>query len=101
MTVEIASCWTMGSMCLCAEHFLFAVVPVVPGRCPPAGHGPVRRAGTGRNETLLRVRGPVHAKVQQGEILPGLRQTAAPAQGSGTAAEKIPVVYAFRALKIP
>lgn len=88
-------------MCLCAKHFLFAFVQVVPGRCPPARHGPVRRAGTGRNETLLRVRGRVHAEVQPGEVLPGLRETAAPPQGGTTAAEKIPAVYAFRALKIP
>lgn len=31
-----------GEMYLCAEHFLFSVVPLVPGDCPPAGRCSVR-----------------------------------------------------------
>lgn len=75
------------------EHFLFAAVPVVSGRRPPAGRGPVRRdqQEPGRGETLRRVRGRVHAEVQPGQILPGLRGADAPEERSRTTAEKIPV----------
>lgn len=84
------------------KHFLFAVVPVVSGRRPPSGRGPVRRdqQEPGRGETLRRVRGRVHAEVQPGQILPGLRGADAPEERSRTAEEKIPPVYAFRALKV-
>ena len=83
------------------EHFLFAAVPVVSGRRPPAGCGPVRRdqQEPGRGETLRCVRGRVHTEVQPGQILPGLRGAGAPEERSRTAAEKIPPVYAFRAVK--
>ena len=83
------------------EHFLFAAVPVVSGRRPPAGRGPVRRdqQEPGRGETLRRVRGRVHAEVQPGQILPGLRGAGASEERGRTAAEKIPPVYAFRAVK--
>ena len=75
------------------EHFLFAAVPVVSGRRPPAGRGPVRRdqQEPGRGKTLRRVRGRVHAEVQPGQILPGLRGADAPEERGRTAAEKIPV----------
>lgn len=84
------------------EHFLFAAVPVVSSRRPPAGRDPVRRdqQEPGRGETLRRVRGRVHAEVQPGQILPGLCGADAPEERGGTAAEKIPPVYAFRALKV-
>ena len=84
------------------KHFLFAVVPVVSGRRPPSGRGPVRRdqQEPGRGETLRRVRGRVHAEVQPGQILPGLRGADAPEERSRTAEEKIPPVYAFKAVKV-
>lgn len=91
-----------GEECVCVQSisysllcrwFRAAVLPLDTALCS--------RTGTGRNETLLRVRGRVHAEVQPGEVLPGLRQTAASPQGGGTAAEKVPAVYAFGALKIP
>ena len=43
--------------------------------------------------------GRVHAEVQPGQILPGLRGADAPEERGRTAAEKIPPVYAFRAVK--
>ena len=75
------------------KHFLFAVVPVVSGRRPPAGCGPLRRdqQEPGRSETLRRVRSRVHAEVQPGQILPGLRGADAPEERGRTAAAKIPV----------
>ena len=75
------------------KHFLFAVVPVVSGRRPPAGRSPVRRdqQEPGRAETLRRMRGRVHTDVQPGQILPGLCGTDAPEERGRTAAEKIPV----------
>lgn len=83
------------------EHFLFAAVPVVSGCRPPAGRGPVRRdqQEPGRGETLRRVRGRIHAEVQPGQILPGLRGAGASEERGRTAAEKIPPVYAFRGIK--
>ena len=89
-------------MCLCPEHFLFAAVPVVQGRRPAAGRGPVRRdqQKPGGSETLYRVRGRLCAKVQPGQILPGLCGAGAPEERGGAPAEKIPPVYAFRALKV-
>ena len=88
---------------MCAEHFLFAAVPVVSGRRPPAGRGPVRRdqQKPGRGETLCRMRGRVHAEVQPGQILPGLCGADAPEERGGTTAEKIPPVYAFRPVNRP
>ena len=75
------------------ERFLFAAVPMVSGRRPPAGRGPVRRdqQEPGRSETLRRVRSRVHAEIQPGQILPGLRGADAPEERGRTAAEKIPV----------
>ena len=83
------------------EHFLFAAVPVVQGRRPAAGRGPVRRdqQKPGGSETLYRVRSRLCAKVQPGQILPGLRGADAPEERSRTAEEKIPPVYAFRPVK--
>ena len=84
------------------KYFLFAAVPVVSGCRPPSGRGPVRRdqQEPGRGETLRRMRGRVHAEVQPGQILPGLCGAGAPEERGGTPAEKIPPVYAFRALKV-
>ena len=45
----------------------------------------------GRGETLRRMRGRVHAEVQPGQILPGLRGADAPEERGRTAAAKIPV----------
>ena len=83
-------------MCVRPEHFLFAAVPVVSGRRPPAGRGSVRRdqQEPGRGETLRRVWGRVHAEVQPGQILPGLRGADAPEERSRTTAAKI--LAAFR-----
>lgn len=89
-------------MCLCAEYFLFAAVPVVQGGRPAAGRCPVRRdhQRPGRNQTLRRLRGGVYAQLQPGQILPGLCGAGTPEERGGTPAEKIPPVYAFRALKV-
>ena len=89
-------------MCLCAEYFLFAAVPVVQGGRPAAGRGPVRRdhQRPGRDQTLRRLRGGVYAQLQPGQILPGLCGAGAPEERGGTPAEKIPPVYAFRAVKV-
>lgn len=46
------------------------------------------------------MRGRVYAEVQPGQILPGLRGADAPEERSRTAEEKIPPVYAFRAVKV-
>ena len=89
-------------MCLCAEYFLFAAVPVVQGGRPAAGRGPVRRdyQKPGRDQTLRRLRGCVYAQLQPGQILPGLCGAGTPKERGGTPAEKIPPVYAFRAVKV-
>ena len=89
-------------MCLCAEYFLFAAVPVVQGGRPAAGRGPVRRdhQRPGRDQTLRRLRGGVYTQLQPSQILPGLRGAGAPEESGGTPAEKIPPVYAFRAVKV-
>ena len=89
-------------MCLCAEYFLFAAVPVVQGSRPAAGRGPVRRdhQRPGRNQTLCRLRGAIYAKLQPGQILPGLCGADTPEERGGAPAEKIPPVYAFRAVKV-
>ena len=89
-------------MCLCAEYFLFAAVPVVQGGRPAAGRGPVRRdhQRPGRNQTLCRLRGAIYAKLQPGQILPGLCGADTPEERGGAPAEKIPPVYAFRAVKV-
>ena len=89
-------------MCLCAEYFLFAAVPVVQGGRPAVGRGPVCRdhQRPGRNQTLRRLRGGVYAQLQPGQILPGLRGAGTPEERDGTPAEKIPPVYAFRAVEV-
>ena len=89
-------------MCLCAEYFLFVAVPVVQGGRPAVGRGPVCRdhQRPGRNQTLRRLRGGVYAQLQPGQILPGLCGAGAPEERDGTPAEKIPPVYAFRAVKV-
>lgn len=89
-------------MCLCAEYFLFAAVPVVQGGRPAVGRGPVRRdhQRPRRDQTLRRLRGGVYAQLQPGQILPGLCGAGAPEERGGTPAEKIPPVYAFRAVKV-
>ncbi len=89
-------------MCLCAEYFLFVAVPVVQGGRPAAGRGPVRRdhQRPGRDQTLRRLRGCVYSQLQPGQILPGLCGAGAPEERGGTPAEKIPPVYAFKAVKV-
>lgn len=89
-------------MCLCAEYFLFAAVPVVQVGRPAVGRSPVCRdhQRPGRNQTLRRLRGGVYAQLQPGQILPGLCGAGAPEERGGTPAEKIPPVYAFRAVKV-
>ncbi len=89
-------------MCLCAEYFLFVAVPVVQDGRPAAGRGPVRRdhQRPGRNQTLRRLRGCVYSQLQPGQILPGLCGAGTPEERGGTPAEKIPPVYAFRAVKV-
>ena len=85
------------------KHFLFAAVPVVSGRRPPAGRGSVRRdqQEPGRGETLRRMRSRVHAEVQPGQILPGLCGADAPEERGRKAAEKIPAIYAIKPLNRP
>lgn len=89
-------------MCLCAEYFLFAAVPVVQGGRPAAGRGPVCRdhQRPGRDQTLRRLRGGVYAQLQPGQILPGLCGAGAPEERGGTPAKKKPPVYAFKAVKV-
>ena len=89
-------------MCLCAEYFLFAAVPVVQGGRPAAGRGPVCRdhQRPGRDQTLCRLRGGVYAKLQPGQILPGLCGAGTPEERGRTPAKKIPPVYAFRTVKV-
>ena len=48
---------------------------------------------------MRRVRSRVHAEVQPGQILLGLRGADAPEERGRTAAEKIPPVYTFRPVK--
>ena len=76
---------------MCAEHFLFAAVPVVQGGCPPAGRGPMRRdqQKPGGSETLCRVWGRFCPKVQPGQILPRLRGPCTPEERGGKAEGKI------------
>ena len=60
-------------MCLCPVHFLFPVVPVVPGGGAAAGqgigNGPVSPPG---RQAVRRLRGAVHPRLQPGQILPGM-----------------------------
>ena len=83
------------------EHFLFAAVPVVSCRCSPTGRGAVCRdyPEPGQREAVRRVRGCIYTEIQPGEILPGLHGSDAPEARGRKAAEKIPPVYAFRAVK--
>lgn len=99
---ETASYWTMGRN--------VSVCRVFPIRCCAGGSRwpscrwtrPVRRdhQKPGRDQTLRRLRGGVYAQLQSGQILPGLCGAGAPEERGGAPAEKIPPVYAFRAVKV-
>ena len=77
-------------------------MPVVQGGRPAAGRGPVCRdhQRPGRDQTLCRLRGGVYAKLQPGQILPGLCGAGTPEERGRTPAKKIPPVYAFRTVKV-
>ena len=49
---------------------------------------------------MRRMWGAVYPRFQPGQILPGLCGAGAPEERGGTPAEKIPPVYAFRAVKV-
>ena len=99
---ETASCWTMErNMSVCRAF---------PIRCCAGGlrwpscrwtrpYVP-RSPKAGRNQTLCHLRGGVYACLQPGQILPGLCGAGTPEERGGTPAEKIPPVYAFRAVKV-
>lgn len=62
-------------MCLCAEHFLFAAVPMVQGRRPAAGRGPIyRNHGAKRGAALPGVWGTVFSEAAQLPLLSSLRR---------------------------
>ena len=62
-------------MCLCAEHFLFAAVPVVQGRRPPAGRGALCRTnGAEPGVALPGVRDAVFSQAAQLPLLARLCQ---------------------------
>ena len=99
---ETASCWTMGRN--------VSVCRVFPIRCcaggsrwpscrwtrPCAPRSP--KAGTRSNAAPSA--GRRYTQLQPSQILPGLRGAGAPEERGGTPAEKIPPVYAFRAVKV-
>ncbi len=90
-------------MCLCAEYFLFAAVPVVQGGRPAAGSAALCAEITKGRDEIKRCAvcgGGVYAQLQPGQILPGLCGAGTPEERGGTPAEKIPPVYAFRAVKV-
>ena len=77
-------------MCLRPVHFLLPVVPVVPGGGAAAGqgtgNGPVPPPG---RQAVRRLRGAVHARLQPGQILPGMCAESPPAaKGRVRAPEK-------------
>ena len=62
-------------MCLCAEYFLFAAVPVVQGRRPPAGRGALCRTnGAEPGVALPGVRDAVFSQAAQLPLLSRLCQ---------------------------
>ena len=69
-------------MCLCSEHFLFAVVPVVQGGCPSTGRCPSCRAdGAEPSAALPGVRRAVFTQASKLPLLSGLcPETKAPEQ---------------------
>ena len=73
------------------EHFLFAAVPVVSCRRPPAGRGAVCRdhPEPGQREAVRRVRGCIYTKIQPGQILPRLCGADAPEARGRKAAETL------------
>ena len=75
-------------MCLRPVHFLLPVVPVVPGGGAAAGqrtgNGPVPPPG---RQTVRRLRGAVHPRLQPGQILPGMCRTHEAYQGRPAQAE--------------
>ena len=77
-------------MCLRPVHFLLPVVPVVPGGGAAAGqgtgNGPVPPPG---RQTVRRLRGAVHPRLQPGQILPGMcAESPSAAKGRVRAPEK-------------
>ena len=91
-----------GEECVCVQSISYSLlcrwfkVAVL-----PLDAAPVRRdhQRPGRDQTLRRLRGGVYTQLQPSQILPGLRGAGAPEERGGTPAEKIPPVYAFRAVK--
>ena len=91
-----------GEECVCVQSisysllcrwFKVAVLPLDAALCRD-------HQRPGRDQTLRRLRGGVYAQLQPGQILPGLCGAGAPEERGGTPAEKIPPVYAFRAVKV-
>lgn len=89
-------------MRLCAKHFLFAAVQMVPRRRPPAGQGAVcRDHGVRERETLCRMWRTFHAAEAQQPVLPGLCSEANAGKQKGMGAEKAGVHVEKVAFKIP
>ncbi len=82
------------SYSLLCRWFKVAVLPLDAALCGRDHQRP------GRDQTLRRLRGGVYAQLQPGQILPGLCGAGTPEERGGTPAEKIPPVYAFRAVKV-
>ena len=87
-------------MCLRPVHFLLPVVPVVPSGGAAAGqgtgNGPVPPPG---RQTVRRLRGAVHPRLQPGQILPGMCRTDEVYQGRPAQAETEGKVSRFRGRK--
>ena len=87
-------------MCLCPVHFLLPVVPVVPGGGAAAGQGtgnsPVPPPG---RQTVRRLRGAVHPRLQPGQILPGMCAESPPAAKGRVRAPKEGTAWTIRGQK--
>ncbi len=87
-------------MCLRSEYHIFAGVPLVPCRCPAAGHWPVRRpAPSGGQKEMRSLRRLLSAEIQSGEILPGLCRYRPPEEGGRAPTQTLLRFYAFRGKK--
>jgi len=91
-----------GEECVCVQSisysllcrwFKVAVLPLDAALCAEITKGR-------DDQTLRRLRGGVYAQLQPGQILPGLCGAGTPEERGGTPAEKIPPVYAFKAVKV-
>jgi len=78
-------------MCLPAGDFLLADLPLVPGRCPAAGQGTIRRFAPGpgcRAAALPEVQADFHPAPAQHPLLPHLCRKTGQAEQAGLGQEK-------------